>query len=85
MVSGLDARDPRRSRCGITRISEVLLGRSAGLIGVFAGVFGYGVIEVLVLAVDVENEGTMFPIGFAGLGGVLAITAGKPDEDKAHF
>lgn len=31
------------------------------------------------------NVATMFPIGFAGLGGVLAIAAGKPDEDKAHF
>lgn len=31
------------------------------------------------------NVGTMFPIGFAGLGGVLAIAAGKPDEPTAHF
>jgi hypothetical protein len=31
------------------------------------------------------NIGTMFPIGFAGLGGLLAIAAGKPDEEKAHF
>ncbi|SFR35273.1 hypothetical protein SAMN04488005_0789 [Yoonia tamlensis] len=31
------------------------------------------------------NIGTMFPIGFAGLGGILAIAAGKPDEPKAHF
>lgn len=28
---------------------------------------------------------TMFPIGFAGLGGLLALAAGKPDEAKAHF
>lgn len=28
---------------------------------------------------------TMFPIGFTALGGVLAIAAGKPDEEKAHF
>jgi hypothetical protein len=28
---------------------------------------------------------TMFPIGFAALGGLLAIAAGKPDEPKAHF
>ncbi|MEL6571602.1 MAG: hypothetical protein AAFQ64_08085 [Pseudomonadota bacterium] len=28
---------------------------------------------------------TMFPIGFVGLGGLLAIAAGKPDEEKAHF
>ncbi len=31
------------------------------------------------------NVGTMFPIGFVGLGGVLAIAAGKPDRDVAHF
>lgn len=31
------------------------------------------------------NVFTMFPIGFAVLGGVLAIAAGKPDEPKAHF
>jgi len=31
------------------------------------------------------NVGTMFPIGFAGVGGVLALAAGKPDEEKAHF
>jgi hypothetical protein len=28
---------------------------------------------------------TMFPIAFCGLGGVLAIAAGRPDEEKAHF
>jgi hypothetical protein len=31
------------------------------------------------------NPFTMFAIMFAGLGGVLAIAAGKPDEPKAHF
>jgi hypothetical protein len=31
------------------------------------------------------NVATMFPIGFAGFGGILAITAGKPDEENAHF
>jgi hypothetical protein len=31
------------------------------------------------------NVFTMFPIAFAGLGGVLGIAAGKPDEPKAHF
>ncbi|MCC1494801.1 hypothetical protein [Cognatishimia sp. F0-27] len=28
---------------------------------------------------------TMFPIAFAGLGGVLALAAGRPDEPRAHF
>lgn len=28
---------------------------------------------------------TMFPIAMCGLGGVLAIAAGRPDEERAHF
>ncbi|QFT81519.1 hypothetical protein FIU89_12920 [Roseovarius sp. THAF27] len=28
---------------------------------------------------------TLFPIGFVGLAGLLAVGAGKPDEPKAHF
>lgn len=28
---------------------------------------------------------TVFPIAFAGVAGVLAIAAGKPDEAKSHF
>lgn len=43
----------------------------ASAVGMYVG-FGFGVF-------------TMFPICFAGLGGVLAIAAGKPDEPKAHF
>lgn len=31
------------------------------------------------------NVFTMFPIAFAGIGGVLALAAGKPDEPTAHF
>ncbi|MDO6726439.1 MAG: hypothetical protein ACRBBO_00295 [Cognatishimia sp.] len=31
------------------------------------------------------NVFTMFPIAFAGLAGLLAVAAGKPDEPKAHF
>lgn len=31
------------------------------------------------------NVFTMFPIAFAGVAGVLALAAGKPDEPKAHF
>lgn len=31
------------------------------------------------------NVFTMFPIAFVGLGGLLAVAAGKPDEPKAHF
>lgn len=28
---------------------------------------------------------TMFPIAMCSLGGVLAIAAGRPDEERAHF
>lgn len=28
---------------------------------------------------------TMFPIAFCGVAGLLAIAAGKPDEERAHF
>lgn len=31
------------------------------------------------------NAFTMFPIAFAGLGAVLALAAGQPDEPKSHF
>ena len=31
------------------------------------------------------NPFTMFPIVLTGLGGLLAVAAGKPDEPKAHF
>jgi hypothetical protein len=47
----------------------VLLLVSAGLM-----YFGFGV-----------GVFTMFPIGFCLVGGLLAIAAGKPDEEKAHF
>lgn len=40
--------------------------------GGFLYAFGFGVF-------------TMFPIAFCGLGGVLAIAAGQPDEERAHF
>ena len=31
------------------------------------------------------NVFTMFPIAMVGLGGVLAVAAGRPDEPKSHF
>lgn len=31
------------------------------------------------------NVFTMFPLGFAAVGGLLAIAAGKPDEPRSHF
>lgn len=114
-----------------------VLGLIGGLIGIFIGLFGFGMVELEARFPEAElglfdnpgfvqfasfiapllciaggamaksralwggiamllgagafyaafgfNVATMFPIGFAGLGGVLAIAAGKPDEDKAHF
>ena len=54
--------------------SRALWGGIAMLIGAALFYFGFGF-----------NVGTMFPIGFVGVAGVLAIAAGKPDEEKAHF
>lgn len=31
------------------------------------------------------NVFTMFPIAFAATAGLLAVSAGKPDQEKAHF
>lgn len=50
----------------------------------------WGGILLLVSAVLMQqafsfNTATMFPIVMAGLGGILAIAAGKPDEPKSHF
>lgn len=54
--------------------SQALVGGILMLVaaGLFYAAFGF-------------HLGTMFPIGFVGLGGVLAIAAGKPDEPKTHF
>ena len=59
---------------GAMAYSRALWGGIAMLIaaGLFWQAFGF-------------NVATMFPIGFAGLGGLLAIAAGKPDEPNAHF
>ena len=50
----------------------------------------WGGILLLVSAVLMQqafsfNTATMFPIVMAGLAGVLAIAAGRPDEPKSHF
>ncbi len=121
------------------RNAALVLGITAGLLGMVVGFFGYGYTEAIAhfgeidgLAEQVENADlvrltavlspmmaiaggamararalwggllllgsaagmyagfgfnvfTLFPICFAGLGGVLAVAAGKPDEPKAHF
>lgn len=122
------------------RNAALVLGIIAGVIGIFVGLFGYGVVTLtesnaelanvvgggfenpeltkaasflgpllaiaggamaksralwggIALLISAAlffygfgfNVATMFPIGFALLGGILAIAAGKPDEDKAHF
>lgn len=54
--------------------TRALWGGIAMILGAAAFYFGFGF-----------NVATMFPIGFAGLGGLLAVAAGKPDEEKAHF
>jgi len=82
------------------RNAASVLGLIAGIIGIVVGLFGYGMVELQdqLSEADISifenpafvqfvgfNVATMFPIGFAGLGGLLAVAAGKPDEDKAHF
>lgn len=47
----------------------ILMLASAGLM---YHAFGFGVF-------------TMFPIGMCCLGGILAVAAGRPDEERAHF
>ena len=54
---------------GCEYITTGLMLISAGLM-LYA--FGFGVF-------------TMFPVGFTALGGLLAVAAGKPDEEKSHF
>lgn len=54
--------------------SRALWGGIAMILGAAAFYFAFGF-----------NVATMFPIGFAGLGGLLAIAAGKPDEEVSHF
>ena len=120
------------------RRAAATLGLIGGIMAIFVGLFGYGVVELsnrapevgelglfqrpgfvqlasllapllciaggamarsralwggiallvgaaLLFAAFGFNVGTMFPIGFAAVGGALAIAAGKPDEDVAHF
>jgi len=50
----------------------------------------WGGIMLLISAAGMQiafgfNAATMFPIAMAGLGGIMALAAGKPDEPKAHF
>jgi len=68
--------------------SAPLFAIAGGAMAKMRGLWGGGLMLIgaaLFWAAFGFNLGTMFPIGFAGLGGVLAIAAGKPDEPKAHF
>ena len=120
------------------RTAAMVLGIIAGVLGIFVGLFGWGMVALSNHVTEAEEflqlsnpkfiqfasfmapmlciaggamaksralwggiglliaaalffaafgfgAGTMFPIGFAALGGILAIAAGKPDEEKAHF
>lgn len=76
---------------GLIRVSSIL----APLLAIAGGAMAraralWGGILLLVSAAGMYyafgfNVFTMFPIAFAGVGGVLAVAAGKPDEPKAHF
>ncbi|MBV2358337.1 hypothetical protein KUH32_00990 [Thalassococcus sp. CAU 1522] len=76
---------------GLVRAASILSPLLAIAGGAMAKVRAlWGGILLLVSAIGMYaafgfNPFTMFPIAFAGLGGVLALAAGKPDEPKAHF
>lgn len=65
-----------------------LLAIAGGAMAKARALWGGGLLliaAVLMYAAYGFNVFTMFPIAFTGLGGVLALAAGKPDEPKAHF
>lgn len=65
-----------------------LLAIAGGAMAKARALWGGGLMLVAALLFYVAfgfNVGTMFPIGFAALGGLLGVAAGKPDEPKAHF
>ena len=82
-----------------TQVGDVQLIRTASLLAPMLAIAGgamakaralWGGLLMLAAAAGMYyafgfNVFTMFPIAFAGLGGVLAVAAGKPDEEKAHF
>ena len=49
------------------------------------GAIGNHISAVLMQQAFSFNTATMFPIVMAGVAGILAIAAGKPDEPKSHF
>ena len=59
-----------------------------GVMAYFVGCFGYGDTEVERAYAGVGELLVVFitfPIGVCLVGGSLAMTAAKPDEEKAHF
>jgi len=75
-------------RLQIVGIVSPVLAIAGGAMARYRALWG-GVLMLLSCAAFYSAFGfrlwTMFPIGFVGLGGLLAIAAGKPDEEKAHF
>lgn len=65
-----------------------LLAIAGGAMAKARALWGGGLMLVSALLFYVAfgfNVGTMFPIGFAALGGILGVAAGQPDTPKAHF
>jgi hypothetical protein len=72
----------------VVSILGPLLAIAGGAMAKARALWGGVLLMVSALAMFIAfgfNVFTMFPIAFAGLGGVLALAAGKPDEPKAHF
>jgi len=76
---------------GLVRVMSLLaplLAIAGGAMAKMRALWGGGLLILSALGMYMAfgfNVFTMFPIAFAGLGGVLAVAAGKPDEPKSHF
>lgn len=69
-------------------ILSPLLAIAGGAMARMRALWGGGLMLVSAIGMYVAfgfNVGTMFPISMCGLGSILALAAGKPDEPKAHF
>jgi hypothetical protein len=76
---------------GLVRVMSLLaplLAIAGGAMAKVRALWGGGLLILSAVGMHMAfgfNVFTMFPIAFAGLGGILAVAAGKPDEPKSHF
>jgi hypothetical protein len=78
-------------RPGFVRVVSVLapiLAIAGGAMAKVQALWGGGLLLLSAVGMYAAfgfNVATMFPIAMAGLGGLLAVAAGRPDEPRAHF